>query len=80
MEVIVDSRNITFFGRVVGLLDFAYIDEDRFNTETREHAAYNITDGLEFYLEGRWGNFTTRWGQTDRAVGRVYGSDLGPGR
>jgi hypothetical protein len=62
-EVILDSRNITFFGRVVGLVDFAYIDEDRFNSETREHAAYNITDGLEFYLEGRTGNFTTRWGR-----------------
>lgn len=63
MEVIVDSENITFFGRVVGLLDTIYFDDDRFNSETREHAAYNITDGLEFYLEGRWGSFTTRWGR-----------------
>ena len=62
-EVILDSRNITFFGRLVGFVDFAYIDKDRFNSETREHAAYNITDGLEFYLEGRTGNFTTRWGR-----------------
>ncbi len=62
-EVIIDSKNITFFGRVVGLLDTIYFDDDRFNTETRQHAAYNITDGLEFYLEGRWGNFTTRWGR-----------------
>ena len=63
VEVIVDSKNITFFGRVVGLLDFVYFDEDKFNTETREHAAYNITDGLEFYLEGRTGALTTRWGR-----------------
>jgi len=63
VEVIVDSKNITFFGRVVGLLDTVYFDSDRFNSETREHAAYNITDGLEFYLEGRWGSFTTRWGR-----------------
>jgi len=62
-EVIIDSKNITFFGRVVGTIDTMYFDKDRFNSETREHAAYNITDGLEFYLEGRWGNFTTRWGR-----------------
>ena len=62
-EVIVDSEHVTFFGRVVGLLDFAYFDEDKFNAEIREHAAYNITDGLEFYLEGRAGGVTTRWGR-----------------
>jgi Protein of unknown function (DUF1302) len=62
-EVILDSKNVTFFGRMVGFLDFAYFDEDRFNTETREHAAYNITDGLEFYVEGRTGGLTTRWGR-----------------
>jgi hypothetical protein len=63
VEIIADSKNITFFGRVVGILDAVYFDEDRFNKETRKHAAYNITDGLEFYLEGRWGSFTTRWGR-----------------
>jgi len=62
-EVTVDSENITFFGRVQGLVDFVYIDEDKYNLETRQHAAYNITDSLEFYLEGRTGQFTTRWGR-----------------
>ena len=62
-EVTVDSENITFFGRVQGFVDFAYLDKDTFNSETREHAAYNITDSLEFYLEGRTGGLTTRWGR-----------------
>ncbi len=65
VEVIMDtdSDHITFFGRVQGFVDFAYIDKDKFNSEVREHAAYNITDSLEFYLEGRTGGFTTRWGR-----------------
>lgn len=62
-EVIIEAENITFFGRVVGLIDTVYFDQEQHNSEVRSHAAYNITDGLEYYLEGRWGNFTTRWGR-----------------
>lgn len=62
-EVLVESEHVSFFGRVLGVLDFVYFDEDKFNAEIREHAAYNITDGLEFYLEGRNGGLRTRWGR-----------------
>lgn len=62
-EVLVESEYLNFFGRVLGTLDFVYFDEDKFNAEIREHAAYNITDGLEFYVEGKRGSWTTRWGR-----------------
>lgn len=62
-EVLAESEHVNFFGRVLGTLDFAYFDEEKFNSEIRRHAAYNVTDGLEFYLEGRDGGFTTRWGR-----------------
>jgi hypothetical protein len=63
VEMVLGSKNVTFFARVVGLIDTVYFDQEKYNSETREHAAYNITDGLEFYVEGRAGNFTTRWGR-----------------
>jgi hypothetical protein len=63
VEVIVDAENATFFGRVQGFVDSAYLDDDKFNSEVREHAAYNITDSLEFYLEGRHSGFTGRVGR-----------------
>jgi len=62
-ELLIETEHINFFGRVLGSLDFAYFDEDKFNSEVRRHAAYNITDGLEFYVEGRSGGLTTRWGR-----------------
>ena len=62
-EYTLDSDHFTVYGRVVGRLDFAYIDDDKYTREQREHAAYNITDAGEFFLEARFGKFTTRWGR-----------------
>ncbi len=62
-EYNLDSEYIAFYGRMVGRLDFAYFDDAKYNKEQREHAAYNLTDATEFFLEYRYGKFTTRWGR-----------------
>jgi len=63
VEVILDSTHVSAFGRVKGHYDFVYDDPGKYSEEVREHAAYNITDALEYYLEGRYGGFTGRLGR-----------------
>jgi hypothetical protein len=75
VEVLLDADRVTFFGRLQGFVDVVYLEEDTHNAEVREHAAYNITDSLEFYLEGRTGALTGRagrqiiqWGQSSAPI------------
>lgn len=63
VEVRADVPHFTFFGRMKGFYDNVYDDKDKYNKETREHAAYNFTDAAEYYLEGKFGNFTSRVGR-----------------
>jgi hypothetical protein len=79
LELTIDSENVTFFGRVVGFLDFEYFDDDKFSNDVQEHAAYNATDSLEFYLEGRTGRFTTRWGRQVLQWGEALAAPQAPG-
>jgi len=62
-EYNLDTKHFTLYGRVVGRVDLVYFDDEKFTAEQEEHAGYNITDGSEFFLEGRFGKFTTRWGR-----------------
>ncbi len=84
LELKVDSRYLSFFGRFKPFVDFVYFDPslyDGFNAhlidedETKKHAAWNLTDGLEYFLEGRYGIVTARigrqivqWGESNATV------------
>ncbi len=64
LELRADIPYHTLFGRIKGLYDFAYDDKGKFHSdEMRRHAAYNITDALEYYLEGNYGFLTYRIGK-----------------
>ena len=76
IEVTADLKpHFTVFGRIEPFYDFVYND-DKYDWETRKHAEYNFTDGLEYYLEGRFGRFTSRLGrqivQWGESVAPVY--------
>jgi len=85
LELRVDSPYLSFFGRFKPFVDFVYFQESLYSgvpqrvrideDETKEHAAWNLTDGLEYYLEGRYDIFTGRigrqivqWGESNATV------------
>jgi len=62
-ELEIKSEYVNFFFRDEVFVDFVYFDGHRFDDETKEHAATNMTDLLEFYLEGVYDRFTCRIGR-----------------
>jgi len=85
LELKVDSRYLSFFGRFKPFVDFVYFQDSLYSgvpqrdridkDETQEHAAWNLTDSLEYYLEGKYKIFTGRigrqivqWGESNATV------------
>ena len=78
-ELTATVPHFTFFGRMKAFYDHAINDPDKFNVETREHAAYNVTDALEYYLEAKYGHFTTRLGRQIVQWGESIAPIFAPG-
>ena len=78
-ELTATIPHFAFFGRVKAFYDQAIDDPDVFNEETREHAAYNATDALEYYLEAKFGIFTARIGRQIVQWGESIAPVFAPG-
>jgi len=57
------GEHLSFFGRGEIFFDEVFADTDDYKGEIRKHAEYNFTDPLEYYLEGKFGDFTVRAGR-----------------
>ena len=57
------GEHLSFFGRGEAFFDEVFADSDDYKGEIRTHAAYNCVDALEYYLEGKYGDFTVRAGR-----------------
>ncbi len=79
LELKAEIPHHILFGRLKGLYDFSYDDKGKFNSEIRRHAAYNITDGLEYYLEGNYGFLTYRIGKQIIQWGESMAPVFAPG-
>ncbi len=79
-----NTSHFTLFGRGELFYDDVFND-DRFSWETRRHAEYNFYDGMEYYLEGRFGTFRFRagrqvvnWGESIAPVFAVAVNTISP--
>jgi len=62
-ELDANSKHFTFFFRDEIFIDFVYLGNEQIPSESQKHAAANASDALEFYLEGRYSDFTCRIGR-----------------
>ncbi len=83
-EVQAYYSNLSLFVRGDAFYDDIFND-DRFNWDARQHAQYNFYDGMEYFLEGTFGNFSFRvgrqvvnWGESIAPVFAVAVNTVSP--